>query len=134
MFLNYLKEGNKSAFLRLCVHAALSNGVFEQEEEKTIGAYCREMNIPQNVPDTNESLENVLNYIEENADDVEKKIIVLEILGLVKSDNVYDDMEKDFMKKLIEGIKVQDDVLRKMNNLLDIYITVYRELYATIFE
>lgn len=72
MFLNNLKEENKERFLKLCVHAALSNNVFEQEEQEMIAAYCHEMNIPPNVPEANESLESILSEVAENSDDVEK--------------------------------------------------------------
>lgn len=134
MFLNYLKERNKENFLKLCVYAAVSNGVFATKEEEMLGAYCREMNMPQNIPDTSDSLEYVLADIVEHTDELEKNIIVMEILGLVKIDGVYDDKEKDFMKNLIDGLMVKECLLNKMNSLLDIYTVVCKELYATITE
>ena len=134
MFLSYLGEENKERFLKLCVHAALSNGVFAKEEKEIIGTYCREMNIPVKVPDTQESIETLFYDISENASDAEKNIIVLEILGLIKSDGVYDEKEKSFMKKLVDGINAKEEVLSKMNSLLDIYTVVFKELYATITE
>ena len=134
MFLCYLGEENKERFLKLCVHAALSNGVFAKEEKEIIGTYCREMNIPVKAPDTQESIETLFSDISENASDAEKNIIVLEILGLIKSDGVYDEKEKSFMKKLVDGINAKEEVLSKMNSLLDIYTVVFKELYATITE
>lgn len=73
-----------------------------------ICAYCHEMNIPENVPECNESLEDVLNDLTDKTSNIEKKIMLLEIMALVKSDSVYDEKET--------------------------YTTVFNELYSTIFE
>ena len=102
MFLNSLQEGNKELFLRLCVHASLSNEIFAEEEKEMIYAYCREMNIMERIPDGTDDLEQVVNYLATQTDDAEKKIIILEILGLIRADGIYDEKEKSFMKKLAE--------------------------------
>lgn len=134
MFLNYLEEENKERFLKLSVYAALANGVFAEEEKEMLCAYCREMNIPEMIPDTSDVLENVLADIEENANSVEKNIIVLEILGLMKVDSIYDEEEKEFIKKIVEGIKVEKSFLDKIYSLLEVYTVVYKELFNTIME
>lgn len=133
MFLNNLKGENKQRFLKLCVYAALSNNVFEEEQREMILAYCHEMNIPENVPDVKESFEDILLEVAESSDNIEKNIIILEIFGLVKSDGIYDNKEKEFMEKLAKGINAKEDMLERINNLLDIYTAVYKELCAIIF-
>ena len=134
MFLKYLKEENKKCFLKLCVHAALANEVFATEEQRMIEEYCQEMNIPKDIPDTSESFEKVLQDIANNTNDMEKNIIVLEILGLIKADGMYDDKEKEFMEKLVKEIGVKEELLSKLNSLLEIYSTVCKEIYTTIIE
>ncbi len=134
MFLNQLENENKQSFLKVCVLAALSNGVFANEEKEMIGAYCREMNIPENVPEHSDSMEDVLAVLAEKASDMEKNIIVLEVLGLVKSDGVYEDKEKAFMKTLVCGMKVKEGILAKMESLLEIYTVVCKELYGAVLD
>lgn len=134
MFLNHLEEKNKNQFLKLCMYAILSNGVFAKEEKEMLAAYCNEMNMPECTPDTSEPIDNILSEIAENTNSTEKNIIILEILGLVKSDGVYDDREKKFMLKLERGIGVKEDSLNKFNNLLDRYMVVYKELYTAVME
>ncbi len=58
----------------------------------------------------------------------------MEILGLVKVDGIYDEKEKSFMKKLVEGMKIQMDVLGRFDSLLEIYLAVCKELRAAISE
>lgn len=134
MFLNQLQEVNKELFLKVCIHAAWSNGVFVNEEKEMIFAYCREMSIPENVPECDETINDVLLELAEKVTTKEKNIIVLEILGLVKADGVYEDKEKEFMDALVTGMKVKEGVLSKLNSLLDIYATVCKELFFTLTE
>ncbi len=134
MFLNLLQESNKELFLKVCVHASLSNEIFAEEEKEMINAYCREMNITEHIPSESDDFDQVVNSLAEQADDIEKKIIILEILGLIKSDGIYDEKEKCFMKKFVEGMKIKSDVLSKFNSLLEIYLAVCKELRSAVCE
>ncbi len=132
MFLKSLKEENKKGFLKLCVYAALANGEFAEEEEKMIYEYCREMNIPEAVPDVEDSMEDLLECINEGTTESEKKIITLEILGLLKADGVYDEKEKKFMEEIIHGLGIKGEVFDKVNELLDQYLVLSKELYTVV--
>ena len=134
MFLNRLNETTKESFLKLCVHASLSNGVFAKEERETLFAYCREMNVKENVPDTPETFEELIKKINEETSTEEKNIYILEILALIKCDGIYDEKEQEFMKKLAYGLGFSDAILAKYNNLLDKYLKIEKELYTAIIE
>lgn len=134
MFLNQLNEVTKESFLKLCVHAALSNGIFANEEKETLYAYCREMNVKENIPDTPETLDELLEKINGETSDKEKNIYILEILALIKSDGIYDDKEREFMKKLAYRLGFSEETLVKYNNLLEKYLEIGKELYEAITE
>lgn len=65
MVLNLLNENTKKGFLKLCVHAYLSNGTFAKKEKDILFAYYREMNI-----------------------------YILEVLDLIKYNNLLDKYSK----------------------------------------
>lgn len=134
MFLNLLQEGNKELFIKLCVHASLANEIFAEEEKEIIYAYCREMNIDEHIPEESGDFDEIIRTLITQADNVEKNIIILEALGLMKADGIYDEKEEIFMKKLIEGIGIKSDILSKYNSLLEIYIAVCKELRAAVCE
>lgn len=134
MFLNQLAKENKELFLKVCIHAAWSNGVFVNEEKEMIFAYCREMCISENAPEYDGTIDAVIAELAEKASDKEKNIIVLEILGLVKADGVYEEKEVEFMNSLVSRMKVKEGVLSKLNSLITIYTTVCNELFLTIGE
>lgn len=134
MFLSQLRKENKELFLKLSVYASNANDLFVDEEKELIYAYCREMGIPEVMPDTSETIDIILNQISEQADDVEKNIIILEILGLVKADGVYDEKEKAFMCQMMDGIKVKRDVLSQYNSLLEVYGAVFKEIRLAVCD
>ena len=134
MFLNQLENKNKRLFLKVCVLASLSDGVFAKEEREMITAYCKEMNVPEEVPDCPETMNDLLEEIAQNTSEKEKKIIVLEILGLLRSDGIFEDMEKTFVDTLAEKLDVPYYVFDQINSLLKVYTAVYQELYSTICE
>ena len=85
MFLNELKEGEKELFLELCVHAANANGLFVGEEKDLLKAYCAEMQmqVPSVIEETGEDA--IIKKLKK-ASLESKKIIVLEIIGLLQAE------------------------------------------------
>ena len=134
MFLSYLKDYNKEKFLKVCVHAALSNKNFAEEEKTAINMYCREMDLPVHELEVNESFNDLLKDISDSTTKEEKKIIVLETLALVKSGGVYDENEKAFMNELIEAFGISESKLSQFDELLQKYTEIGKELYSAITE
>ena len=110
MFLNYLKEESKENFLKLCLAAAQANNVIEKEEEQLMYAYCKELGIKEQIPSGDIDVESVLSELKEKTNIIEKRVISLEILGLMYSDGEYDSSEKEFVDELVTNLK-----LLKMN-------------------
>ena len=134
MFLNQLDESNKRDFLKVCVHASLANGIFANEEKEMLFAYCREMNVKESIPEITETFDELIDRVNKNTNDKEKKIFLLEVLALVKSDGIYDEDERDFMRKILSGFDFSKEVLEKFNILLDKYIEIGKEIYTEIVK
>ena len=111
MFLNELQEKNKELFLKICLHASLSNKVFADEEKEMIYAYCREMNVPESIPDGSE-LDNVIEILGLQADGVEKKIIILE---KTTEDTDFVTWLKGQMPNFVEGLKIIEEKKEEVN-------------------
>lgn len=134
MFLSYLNKVNKEGFLKICVHAAVSNEIFADEEKLAIAAYCREMDLNIHEPEVSEEFQDLLKDLKASTTKEEKNIIVLETLALVKSDSIYDEKEKEFMRKLIDGLGISNSELTKFEKLLDKYTQIGKELYTAITD
>lgn len=132
MFLNQLEKDTKNLFLELCKHAANSDNVFEEVEKEMMYAYCREMNMPEIIPEDEKPLDELIKSIRENSSEKERNIIILEILGLMNADSEYAKEEEEFVIKLVKDLEIKEGILSKISSLLAIYKTVCQEMYATV--
>ena len=131
MFLNRLELIEKEAFVSLAVKAAEANGHVADEEYQMIEEYCKEMGIAFFDAKNVKSIEEVIS-IYSGSSEQNKKIAVLEIIGLMFDDGGYDDEEKAFVNKFAEGIGVSQDSVQKCEDALGKYIDMSRELLGCI--
>ena len=128
MFLNELGEKNKEFFLNLCGHAIMADDVVEPEEMEYLALCCHEMEMPNQLPDISESLDDVLDGITENSNAYERKIIIFELIRLFKYDNSYDEEEKAFMKPVLTKLGISEEIHDKLEKLADEYTKVYNNI------
>lgn len=131
MFLNRLNLTEKGAFVSMAFHAAQANGQVEEEEKIMIGEYCKEMGIT--LPDdVTVKPMNELMDVYSNSDLQHKKIVVLEIIGMMYADGEYDNDEKGFVKSLAQKLEISTATLDEIELALEKYIEVTRELVKCI--
>ena len=104
MLLMQLKNTEKFAFLNLAYYMANIDGEFEQEEKKIIEEYCAEMGI-DNVSYDEEKfdLEETLCKIESVKS---KKIVLLELMILVHSDDKFHRFEQNVIEKIANYFQI----------------------------
>ncbi len=131
MFLNRLNLTEKGAFVSMAFHAAKANGQVEEEEKIMIGEYCKEMGLT--LPDdVTVKPMNELMDVYSNSDLQHKKIVVLEIIGMMYADGEYDNDEKEFVKSLAQKLELSTATLDEIELALEKYIEVTRELVKCI--
>ena len=131
MFLNRLELIEKEAFVSLAVKAAEANGHVADEEYQMIEEYCKEMGIAFFDARNAKNIEEVIT-IYSGSNEQNKKIAVLEIIGLMFADGGYDNEEKAFVNRFAEGIGVSQDSVKKCEDALGRYIEMSRELLGCI--
>ena len=131
MFLGRLSEKEKNAFLSLSVHASNSNDVFAEEEKMMIREYCKEMEIPFFDIEKTIPLDKVVELFKESELSV-KKIVLLEILGLLYSDGVVDDSEKKFVNEYAKKIGLTKEDVEKQTAAIKEYIHVLKKVAEVI--
>lgn len=128
MFLNVLKDQNKELFLELCLHLSNSDGVFADSEKEVLKAYCKEMEITEKTDLSMRPLENVVSILNNNANLVEKKIVIMELLALAYVDGIYDENEKEEMNIIISGLEFSENQVKEIIELLNKYINICDEI------
>lgn len=131
MFLNQLSDKEKNAFISLSVHASKSNGVLAEEEKAMIQEYCKEMDIP--LFDANDaiSMDEIVAVFNESELTI-KKIVLLEMLGLVYSDGEYDDSEKGFVIEYANKIGLTDEDVEKQTEAVKTYLDALKKVAEAI--
>lgn len=124
MFLSMLQDEKKELFLDLAIHAVNSNKNFAEEQKAVIAQYCSEMDMENIRMETSKDLNTVLEQLLEVCTEGETRIIAFEALGLLLSDNTYDDMEKAFFQEITHKLKISDSLADQMLVLINDYNNV----------
>lgn len=131
MFLGKLSEKEKNAFISLSVHASNSNGDFAEEEKMMIQEYCKEMGIPFFDANNAISMDEIIAVFQESDLPI-KKIILLETLGLVYSDGVFDESEKGFISDFAKKIGLTEEDVVKQTAAIKEYLAALKKVAEAI--
>lgn len=131
MFLNELTFQEKKMFLDLSIHVAKANDVLAAEEKAMISAYCTEMQMPAIELYETEPLETVTSYFA-LADDHVKKIVMLEMFGLVYADGDFDKEETNMVKRFAEEIGISKELYNKLHKAIKEYYLICNELAEVV--
>ena len=124
MFLNKLDTQSKEVFLMLAHHVARSDESFSDVQKSLIDGYAKEMDINDVEFDENKfSLEECLKTI---TDKDSQKIILMEILAIVYTDNIIHPAEKDIIDTIVDIWKINSSLVvvygEWAKNLLSLHI------------
>lgn len=124
MFLSELRNEQKELFLDLSIHLSMSDGKFSDSEKNTIRQMCKEMGIDERLKKKVE-FDIALNRLSENATIREKRIILLEIAGIVMADGVYSPEEKTAVENIATALSVDyshcEDAISLIKDLFVLY-------------
>jgi len=112
MYLNYLEEDEKVAFLKIAHIVALSDGDICENEKVIIGSYCNEMGINDielNVQ--NESIENLSNEFNTKKS---KNIVILELMSIIHANGYFKESEKIIINQLTKKFAIDDKYIEKV--------------------
>ncbi len=125
MYLNRLNPEQKELFLDLCIHAAMANGTFANDEKEMIALYCEEMQllVPRYEAETDK--DTAIEELKKLSTPQELRMILFEIAGLVLSDNICDEDEKlyinDFALKTGMEKACVDEAISVLTELKSVY-------------
>lgn len=131
MFLNQLSKEEKEKFISLSVYAAKANGEVAMEEMAMLEEYCKEMGIVFFNADSISTMDEIIE-VYKNSDIVTKRIVILEMLGLLYADGNYDEKESQFATEFAINIGLNEKELAKQETLLKKYLEIMEEMVVAI--
>ena len=132
MFLNQLNHREKEAFISLSIHAGKANGVLEENEIVMVREYCQEMELPMYDDKDIAPLSDVYGVFK-SSDERIKKIVLLEVLGLIYADGNYDEYEKSFVTNFAEAISLSEQTVEDLTIVIKDYLDVLKRIGELIF-
>ena len=109
MLLMKLNNKEKFAFLQLAYYIAHIDGEFETKEENIIEEYCVEMGIEP--VHFNFEAFNLKETLEDFQTDYSKKIVILELMILIHSDDRFHELEEEVLNNIISAFKISKEQL-----------------------
>ena len=104
MFLNRLIQEEKGAFLELAHHIARSDNDFSEDQKSIIAKYCMEMQMED--IEYNEETFDIYTTLDKIKNPRSRKVILLEIMALIYSDNFLHEEERKVLEKIIEEFEL----------------------------
>lgn len=124
MYLSELSSKQKELFLDICVSLSKTDNNFAEEEKRVIQSLCEEMNIVPKYETEKASAESLCE-ISAISTEREKRIIFIELLGIVMADKKIATEEESFMYYVLDIFKINRSELKVavdlVNELYDVY-------------
>jgi len=125
MFLNRLEEKEKELFLQLAHYMARVDDNLMDEQKELIEQYCLEMNIDD--IDFNEKQFNLEETLNKITNTYSQRIILLEIMAIVYSDDILHEEEKKVIDKMCEIFKIDSTVANIYGFWTKSIMNIYKE-------
>ncbi|WP_196593145.1 hypothetical protein [Pectinatus sottacetonis] len=112
MFLNLLNETEGKNFLELAKIAMDADGIIKESEKKAFNTYQSELNL-QNYQLKDKSYDSLVTIFQGSTKRV-KKVIIIELSGILDADEEIDVNEQNWIKKLGIEWGFRDSEIKKM--------------------
>lgn len=126
MFLNSLSRQEREYFLELAHHVMGIDGIHQEEEQNIFNSYKYECQmIDYEVSEQNNILQ-IIEHFKQSTDQI-KRIIIIELLGIVLVDGEFCESEQKFIRELTEHFGIDENDLATfhkwaatMNQIVDV--------------
>ena len=133
MYLRPLNNEQKELFLDLALAAATANDVLEDAEKTLLAAYADETSIDVNKA-SQMPVEEICRKLKNISNSKELNQISFEIVGMMISDNEYDDAEKAFISKMAEIFEIPMSRIDEMFNCVNAYSELIKRINVLMYE
>lgn len=124
MYLSILNEDQKNLFLDVCIYLSKTDGRFANEEEKLLYNLCDEMHIEYR-NETYSKIDDAIKKLSSSSNKKIKRMLILELIGIVFADGVIEKVEIDFVKNVIKEFGLDEEEFEEAFGLVERLYNVY---------
>jgi hypothetical protein len=114
MFANFLLEKEKESFIKLLIYIAQSDGFLSDDEEKFIKRIACEVGSKPFEKIETYSKKEIRQIAESFTSSISKRVVLLEIVNLAYTDNLYLKKEKAAIEFVCDGLGIPTDKLEEV--------------------
>lgn len=133
MYLNALNNKEKESFLKLAHYSMEIDGVIKDEEKAILKNFIFECQLIDYDISYDENIDVIADTLTVSSTKV-KKIIILELLGVLLADGDYHETEQGFIKNLAEKFNVKDFEVNRMERWVEAFNDMVREGYSLVIK
>lgn len=131
MYLNYLEETEKIAFLKLAHAIANSDDEFCDNEKIIINSYCNEMGIADITFDKDELID-ILSY--QFKTDQSRRIVIFELMSVINANGEFKGKEKDIINILLKEFNIEEKFLTDVKQWSDSMIYLVEQGHKLVIN
>ena len=133
MFLEMLNDEQKDLFMNLAIRAAEANDEVEDSEVEMLRQFAVEMGLEPRTS-TDMDVDEILKRLKEVCGVTERRIILFELIGIMFSDRLYDDREKEFLLDVTRRMELPETILQEMTSLVEKYMILYNDIFNIVIR
>ncbi len=114
MYLHLLKEDEKKDFLELAHHLMGVDGVYQDEEIAVFESYKHECSLQSYMISKQNDLQSVIDSLK-TASLKTKKIILIELFGILLADGEVHENEKTFINYVVTSFEITEEEFERIN-------------------
>jgi len=134
MYLFTLRKEVKDLFLEFAYHIAMADGVYQDEERLTMESYCNEMRIPLDETKIRSSVDEILDSIDKECNDQEKRIILFEAIGMAVCDNDFHPTERRLINCAVKHFGWSNEFADKCEQFLWEYMKLQENINNLVIQ
>ena len=131
MYLNYLEEKEKIAFLKLAHLIANSDNEFCNNEKVIINSYCNEMGIEDIKFNKNELIDIISS---EFKTEQSQRIVIFELMNIINANGEFKAEEKDIMDILLKEFNIEEKFVANVKQWSDSMTHLVEQGYKLVIN
>jgi hypothetical protein len=133
MYLTELNIGEKKNFLELAKFAMGLNGEHKLEEQEIFSSFVHECGLQSFNPQKQDSIDSVIKVLSKSSQKA-KRIVMIELFGILLADGNVCDVEADFMGQLANNFDIAAYEYQRYQRWVEAMNDIVSEGYSLIFK
>lgn len=125
MYLHLLSEANKASFMAIARAVCAADGNFSDSERFMLEVYAKEMGL-SSIESTIEETK-AITTLAETGTNQEKRIVVMELVGLSLADSDFSAEERAFLQTIVEKFNISEEFVSQCENAVGRYLDLQNE-------